>query len=66
MMKPVGKPDAGNLHVRFDERGGETERVLTRHRALPRLYSRMALNFQKPVLLPWLSVQGLHTLLQLI
>jgi hypothetical protein len=24
-MKPVGKPDAGNLHVRFDERGGETE-----------------------------------------
>jgi hypothetical protein len=25
-MKPVGKPGAGNLHVRFDERGGETER----------------------------------------
>ena len=25
-MKPVGKPDAGNLHVRFDERGRETER----------------------------------------
>ena len=24
-MKPVGKPDAGNPHVRFDERGGETE-----------------------------------------
>jgi len=23
-MKPVGKPDAGNPHVRFDERGGET------------------------------------------
>jgi hypothetical protein len=23
-MKPVGKPDAGNRHVRFDERGGET------------------------------------------
>src|SRR5918997_4845371 len=23
-MKPVGKPDAGNLHVRFDERGRET------------------------------------------
>ena len=22
-MKPVGKPDAGNLHVRFDERGWE-------------------------------------------
>ncbi|MGA7966392.1 MAG: hypothetical protein WCB49_10975, partial [Gammaproteobacteria bacterium] len=24
-MKPVGKPDAGNRHVRFDERGRETE-----------------------------------------
>ena len=23
--KPVGEPDAGNLHVRFDERGVETE-----------------------------------------
>jgi len=26
-VKPVGKPDAGNPHVRFDERGGETERL---------------------------------------
>src|SRR6516225_5706015 len=42
MMKPVGKPDAGNLHVRFDERGGETEHVFTRHRALPRLCSSAA------------------------
>jgi len=25
-MKPVGKPDAGNPHVRFDERGGEAGR----------------------------------------
>jgi hypothetical protein len=24
-MKPVGKPDAGNPHVRFDERGWETD-----------------------------------------
>jgi hypothetical protein len=24
-VKPVGEPDAGNLHVRFDERGWETE-----------------------------------------
>ncbi len=24
-VKPVGEPDAGNPHVRFDERGGETE-----------------------------------------
>jgi hypothetical protein len=26
-MKPVGKPDAGNPHVRFDERGRETARL---------------------------------------
>src|SRR5918997_4603645 len=26
-MKPVGKPDAGNPHVRFDERGRETEQL---------------------------------------
>ena len=26
VTKPAGKPDAGNPHVRFDERGGETER----------------------------------------
>jgi hypothetical protein len=25
-VKPVGKPDAGNPHVRFDERGWETGR----------------------------------------
>ena len=24
VVKPVGEPDAGNPHVRFDERGGET------------------------------------------
>jgi len=24
-VKPVGEPDAGNLHVRFDEREVETE-----------------------------------------
>jgi transposase len=36
-MKPVGKPDAGKLHVRFDERGGETERV----KAPPRLSSTL-------------------------
>ena len=26
VVKPVGKPDAGNPQVRFDERGGETGR----------------------------------------
>ena len=25
MVNPVGEPDAGNPHVRFDERGRETE-----------------------------------------
>jgi hypothetical protein len=25
-VKPAGKPDAGNRHVRFDERGWETGR----------------------------------------
>src|ERR1700730_3978878 len=43
MMKPVGKPDAGKLHVRFDERGGETAHAYTRHRAPPRLYQLMLL-----------------------
>jgi hypothetical protein len=27
-MKPVGKPDARNPHVRFDERGRETSSLL--------------------------------------
>jgi hypothetical protein len=41
-VKPVGKPDAGNPHVRFDERGRETERcrMAPSHRARPRLYVR--------------------------
>src|SRR6266481_8386941 len=26
-MKPDGEPDAGNRHVRFDERGWKTERL---------------------------------------
>jgi len=40
--KSVGKPDAANPHVRFDERGRETEPLAMpqRHRALPRLYNR--------------------------
>jgi hypothetical protein len=41
-MKPVGKPDAGNPHVRFDERGRETEQLAkaSSYRALPRLYRK--------------------------
>jgi hypothetical protein len=34
-VKSVGKPDAGDRHVRFDERGRETGLW---HRAFPRLY----------------------------
>jgi len=38
-VKTVGKPDAGNPHVRFDERGRETGRCFGMStRALPRLY----------------------------
>src|SRR6266404_3214203 len=42
LVKSVGKPDARNGHVRFDERGRETGRyaVRFRYRALPRLYTR--------------------------
>ena len=40
-MKSVGKPDAGNPHVRFDERGVETDDGQPAlHRATPRLYAR--------------------------
>ena len=40
-MNSVGKPDAANPHVRFDERGRETEPLAKpqRHRALPQLYN---------------------------
>ena len=37
-MKPVGKPDAGNPHVRFDERDGKRASLTGQHRAHPRLY----------------------------
>src|SRR5204862_8013116 len=39
-VKPVGEPDAGDRHVRFDERGWETERWpwAPSYRAHPRLY----------------------------
>ncbi len=45
MMKPVGERNAGNRHVAFDERGGETERChrAPSHRASPRLYNRKQL-----------------------
>src|ERR1700690_3021824 len=36
-VKPVGKPDAGNPHVRFDERGWERGVAKGGKRAHPRL-----------------------------
>ena len=38
-MKPVGEPDAGNRHVRFDERGWETERCRMAQATAPILNS---------------------------
>ena len=40
-LKPVGKPDAGNPHVRFDERGRETERCRMAQATAPVLDSTM-------------------------
>src|SRR5215510_12682373 len=40
VVKPIGKPSAGNRHARFDERGWETEcwPSAPSYRAHPRLY----------------------------
>ena len=38
-MNLVGKPDAGNRHVRFDERGEETERCRMAQATAPLLDS---------------------------
>src|SRR6476660_2506000 len=41
-VKPVGEPDAGNPHVRFDERGWETERCRMAQATAPILDSTIA------------------------
>src|SRR6516162_9515710 len=47
-VKSVGKPDAGNPHVRFDERGWETGRRFgVSARAHPRLY-KVPKNVRRP------------------
>ena len=52
-MKPVGKPDAGNRHVRFDERGRETGRRFgVSARARPRLYQVFGCNDVAQALMP--------------
>ncbi len=43
-VKPVGKPDAGNPHVRFDERGRETERCRMAQATAPFLDSTVEAN----------------------
>src|SRR3974377_2356701 len=40
-VKPVGEPDAGNPHVRFDERGWETERCRMAQATAPILDSTL-------------------------
>jgi hypothetical protein len=44
-MKPVGEPDAGNPHVRFDERGGETGCCQKAQATAPLLDSTKAVGF---------------------
>src|ERR1700680_4405194 len=44
-VKPVGKPDAGNPHVRFDERGRETGRCRMAQATAPFLDSTNAASF---------------------
>ena len=46
-VKPVGKPDAGNRHVRFDERGWETGRCRMAQATAPILDST------NPDMRPW-------------
>jgi hypothetical protein len=45
LMKPIGKPDAGNRPVRFDERGQETERCRMAQATAPVLDSTGWHNF---------------------
>jgi hypothetical protein len=44
-VKPVGKPDAGNPHVRFDERGRETGRLAQPQATAPFLDLAFALRY---------------------
>jgi len=41
-VKPVGEPDAGDRHVRFDERGWETERCRMAQATVPILDSTIS------------------------
>ena len=43
-MNQVGEPDAGNPHVRFDERGGKTGSDSVRDNRLPRHASTLLIH----------------------
>jgi hypothetical protein len=59
-VKPVGKPDAGNRLVRFDERGWETERCRMAQATAPILDST------EPVIGPTHRLQNVHDTRRLI
>ena len=48
VVKSVGEPDAGNPHVRFDERGWETERCRMAQATAPILDSTDSENHSAP------------------
>ena len=50
MTKPVGEPDAGNPHVRFDERGWETERRRMAQATAPILDSTKAVQANSAIM----------------
>jgi len=51
-MKPVGEPYEGNPHVRFDERGWETERCRMAQATAPILDRTGLADFPHPALRP--------------
>ena len=58
-VKPVGEPDAGDRHVRFDERGWETERCRMAQATAPILDSTNS-DMRQPHV--WASPQSLRLL----
>jgi hypothetical protein len=46
-VKPVGEPDAGDRHVRFDERGWETARCRMAQATAPILDSTVLRGWKK-------------------
>ena len=59
-MKPVGEPYAGNPHVRFDERGWETERCRMAQATAPILDSTERAVPEPPLVSPQIEVKRLY------